>query len=326
MKSKFLPVGLVVAILSGSLFPAAGIFASDISFGPIRLKSVLMVLIFLIMGYTIKREALKQIRSFLLPVCCGASIALLIGPLLGIGIVRMFHPTEGIALGLLVMACMPTTLSSAIVLTTVAGGSSVLAVILTVVMNLLGVVVLPFSLRIALASGSELNMDPWPLLWNIVQLVLIPIFIGAILQIPLRSKKVSWLGFVPQACVIAFVWIAISAQAETLSTVSVSLIGMIVLQALMVHIGLLLIATAVWKLFKLQRSYGIAMLFTGSQKTLPIMVTVLLLLQKAEPALDPLIGHATLAGVLFHFSQILLDSFIAARLSKSSSAKTHPQS
>jgi len=318
MKSKFLPVGLVLAILWGALFPHAGICVDATELGPVSLRTVLVVLIFLIMGYTIRRDALKKIRSFLLPICCGVAVGLLLGPLLGIGVVRCFQPEEGIALGLLVMACMPTTLSSAIVLTNVAGGSSVLAVLLTVVMNLFGVVVLPFTLRMALASGSSISMDPWPLFWKIIEQVLIPIIVGAFLQIPLRSKTVSWLGMVPQACVIAFVWMAISKQSATLASVGVGLIGLTVGQSLIVHIGLLLIAAGLWKLFRFSREYGIPLLFTGSQKTLPIMVAVLVLLRTAEPSLDPLIGKATLAGVLFHFSQILFDSVIASRLCRSS--------
>ena len=60
------------------------------------------------------------------------------------------------------------------------GGNTALALLLTVLSNLLGVFSMPFVLcRILGASGSGISIDPKPLLINLLKTILLPLLLGA---------------------------------------------------------------------------------------------------------------------------------------------------
>jgi sodium/bile acid cotransporter 7 len=96
---------------------------------------------------------------------------------------------EGLLLGLFFLAALPTTVSSAVALVGQAGGNSAGAVFNTVLSNLAAVFILPVWLLWYQSSMTPVAFEIWPVFWKLVQLLLVPFFIGHASQYFLKRWK-----------------------------------------------------------------------------------------------------------------------------------------
>ena len=120
----------------------------------------------------------------------------------------------------------------------------------------------------------------------------------------------SLISYIPSSCVIGIVWVSLSVSARALLGMEAHLFFWILLAVSSLHGLLLLLHLALAKLMHLQRAERISFVIVGSQKTLPIALSVLSALN------PPQLGAAVLVCLVFHFSQLFIDSFIAARWAK----------
>lgn len=84
--------------------------------------------------------------------------------------------------GLAIFCCMPTTLSSGVALTQLVGGNSALALAMTVLSNLLGIFVVPFSLSKFIAGGVGVVIPTKQLFKSLVITLLVPLILGKVLR------------------------------------------------------------------------------------------------------------------------------------------------
>ncbi|XP_050113469.1 probable sodium/metabolite cotransporter BASS4, chloroplastic isoform X2 [Malus sylvestris] len=89
--------------------------------------------------------------------------------------------------GLALFCCMPTTLSVAVALTQIAGGNSALALAMTVSSNVLGILVVPFSISKFVADGFGVSVPTKQLFKSLVLTLLIPLILGNICRESLRG-------------------------------------------------------------------------------------------------------------------------------------------
>lgn len=119
-------------------FPGPGVVAAAADAG-----TAATIGIFIISGLLLQKgESLAAIRSTA-AVTYGLTAILAITPLLAFAILRLPLRPREMALGLAVFACMPTTLSANVTLTTAASGNTAVALLLTVASNTLAVSRLP---------------------------------------------------------------------------------------------------------------------------------------------------------------------------------------
>ncbi|GGO86118.1 hypothetical protein GCM10011348_36220 [Marinobacterium nitratireducens] len=297
----FLPLGLCVAIATALLWPVPGLWLNELDLLP-----ALVALIFLINGLQTRTASLRLEPRFGRTFLAAALINLLLSPLLGWLLMRFGGLDTSLALGLLVMALVPPTLSSCIVLTGVAGGKTLWALLMTLGLNFLGILTVP--LLLGLLAGGTIELSPWPLLFKLLQIVLLPFVLGLLLR-PLFGALVAvrWLGLVPTVCVIVSVWVTLSASRQSLLQLSVPELLYLALLVLVLHGSLLLLAMLTSPLLRLATEERSALLLTASQKTLPVAVSVLVGMGSST-------GVAVISCILFHFLQLLLDSFLAPRL------------
>lgn len=306
MNSYFLPVGLLLALLIAWLAPDPGAMLQQLGFIP-----WMVVTIFLINGYQTRFKELPRGRRILSASIIAILISLLISPLIGLAVVSSVSLPIGAAMGLVVMATVPPTLSSGIVMTGIAGGNVAKALFLTILLNLVGVFTVPFMLQLTLDSIGIIPISPLPLLKQLILIVLIPFLVGMFLKSVAHIPSRHWfLRYLPSSCVIATVWMSISASADTLKELDFQLLLLIVVGAIAVHGALLLLCWLSRYLYRPDRGEWIALLFTVSQKTLPVAVGVL-------AAMNQPIGLAMVACIIFHFIQLFIDSMIASRMGRS---------
>ncbi|KAJ0103490.1 hypothetical protein Patl1_05900 [Pistacia atlantica] len=89
--------------------------------------------------------------------------------------------------GLAIFSCMPTTLSSGVALTLLAGGNSALALAMTVISNLLGILIVPFSISRFIASGVGVSVPTEQLLRSLVLTLLVPLILGKVFRESFRG-------------------------------------------------------------------------------------------------------------------------------------------
>ena len=306
MNSYFLPVGLLLAFLIAWLIPDPGAMLQEMGLIP-----WMVVTIFLVNGYQTSLKQLPHGREILSASIIAILISLLISPFIGLAVVAAVSLPTGAAMGLVVMATVPPTLSSGIVMTGIAGGNVAKALFLTILLNLIGVFTIPFMLQLTLDSVGIISISPLPLLKQLILIVLIPFLAGMVLKPVIRIPSRHWsLKFLPSSCVVATVWMSVSASVDTLKELDFRLFLLIFVGAIAVHGALLLLCWLSRYLYRPNRSEWIALLFTVSQKTLPVAVGVL-------AALNQPIGLAMVACIIFHFLQLFIDSMIASRMGRS---------
>lgn len=297
MKAAFLPLGLIAAFLAAWLVPEPGTTLKELGFIP-----GVVIGLFLLNGYQTNLAELPAKRQFLWLLLAAALINLFLAPALGVAVANVANLSPGETLGLIVKSAVPSTLSTCIVLTQLAGGYSLWALVITLALNILGVFTLPFVLDMALGESAEVSVDPLNLLSTLIQLVLIPFLVGAALRrLSLVNPQHLVLQYLPSTLVISAVWMSLSSSSTLFTTLQWQSLATIAAASLAVHLLLMLFSALCGMWMRLEWQAHVALIFTASQKTLPVAVSVL-------AALNGPIGEAVLVCVLFHFLQLLVDS------------------
>eukprot|EP00499_Haloplacidia_sp_CaronLabIsolate_P013940 CAMPEP_0196795882 /NCGR_PEP_ID=MMETSP1104-20130614/36755_1 /TAXON_ID=33652 /ORGANISM="Cafeteria sp., Strain Caron Lab Isolate" /LENGTH=125 /DNA_ID=CAMNT_0042166279 /DNA_START=117 /DNA_END=490 /DNA_ORIENTATION=+ len=122
------------------------------------MSSVCISVIFLLSGLKLKTaditNALRAYKAFIL----GIVTILGLTPLTGFGLIKVSLSSDEFAFGAAIFVCMPTTLTSGVILTGQAKGNVALALLLTVATNLLGVALAPFWVSVVLSTaGTSAN-------------------------------------------------------------------------------------------------------------------------------------------------------------------------
>ena len=305
MRQFFLPAGLLSAVFFALLLPAGGIFISENNG-----VKILVFIIFLVSGFQTGGKGIALDRRLLRIFLTAAAVSLFLSPLLGLVITRIFPFPQTLAIGLIVIAAVPPTLSSGIVITEVSRGNAVLALILTVSLNLLGIFTMPFMLDLCLKATGPIDIDQNRLLVKMLFFVLVPFAIGKTTRTLSGKTRISpnW-SYVNSSCVILVVYGSLAVSKDGFFGLSAGEYTMIPGSVFLLHFLLLAINAQAGKMLRLPMADRKALIFVASQKTLPISLAVL-----ANISIDT--GSAVIVCLMFHFFQLVSDSFIAAWLSK----------
>ena len=299
-KKLFLPVGMLVAVALAFIVPDPGIW-----FKGLKLNNWLIIAIFLVCGWQTTAD-LKFDRKFLLVFVTGALITLIAAPFAGWGIAKGFHLDPLSAAGLMVIAAMPPTLSSGVVMTGTAGGNTLLAMTVTIGYSFIGVFILPIILPLVLPEGTEIVVKPGKMLLDLALLVILPAVIGVGLRLLTKKKLPAWGGHIPSLCVILLVWGFFSAASADMLKFPVGTLLAAAAGSLLLHVALM---AGMWygsALFKADVPERKAMLFTGASKTLTIALATLSIIGAS--------GTAVIPCMVFYFLQMLIDSALAGKM------------
>lgn len=179
--------GIVLAVLTGWLFPVAG---GDFLRGPSAIGFGVW-LIFFIQGMALPTaELLRGYRPLRLPAfVLGWNFLFypLWTALLVVSIGRGL-PAE-IKAGFFLLSVLPTTIASAVSFTALAHGRTAAAVVCTVASNLLAVLVVPLAAFFYGISGEMEFRGLGKVWWEVARLVVIPLLLG-------QALRWAWAGLV----------------------------------------------------------------------------------------------------------------------------------
>ena len=266
-------------------------------------------LIFLFSGFALSPEQLRDGILDVKGILLAFAVIFLAAPLAALLMTRIPMQT-GIVIGLLLVAVMPTTLSSGVVMTAAAGGSAAHALVITIVANSLSVFTIPYTLSFLLSGIGEsaaVTIDRAAIMLKIVILVVLPLALGMVAKHLLAGwyRRIGrGLTFCNQGLILFIVWIAMS-QTRPMLVQSGPTVALVI-----AYHGLLLLSG--WGLNRLSgRGPGQreSVLFMGAQKTLPLSVIL-------QMALFPQYGIALLVCVLHHIIHLMMDGYLVERLRK----------
>lgn len=220
----------------------------------------------------------------------------------------------GIIIGLILVSVMPTTLSSGVVMTGIAGGNMAHALLITIIANSMAVFSIPVALDALLALSGEsrtIVIERLPIMVKIATLVLLPLVAGLLTRSRIGKRLKAFLpytGLCNQGIILVVVWMAVCQGRRTILD-GIGAIVPVVGVVFAFHLALLVsgfIATQATGIGPGRRESVILM---GAQKTLPLSVIL-------QVSLFSEYGLALVVCVLHHIVHLIMDAFLAQRLRK----------
>ena len=297
---------LAVTLAAGFAFPSQLETSADM----IPRTAVVAVVMFL-MAVSLDSTAMSRAVRQPKPVVLGTAINYGLVPLLAWAAAR-FQQQDDLALGIIVMASVPSTLASASVWTRRARGNDAVSMLVTMVTNVSCFLVTPALLvLLAGAAGAADQIDAGDLIKKLVIVVVLPIIAGQVLRrFPAIAKTATrhkmLLGTVCQFGILSVVLVGAVHCGQKLAEstdggVSLSAWVLMIAGAVLIHIAALWAGHAVGRLLNIPFADRIAVGFSGSQKTLMVPIHIALGFG----------GLTMLPVVVYHVSQLTIDTLVA---------------
>lgn len=304
-----LPAGLPLVIGVGLALPWLGTAAEGLATGAVTFTDWCIIIIFFINGLQLRLAGARD-RSLGRAILTVLSINLVLAPVIGWAGVRLLELPLGMVVGIALMAAVPTTMSSAAVIADNVGGDRLWSLLLTIVTVLAGAFTAPIA--VSLILSSDVDLDPWPILGQVVLTVVLPTIVGYFVRKSVWSSPPAWLTVVPSVAVLAVVWVNMSSNAEAAKAMPLVLLLAMLAAAAVGHGALLAAAAAASA--DLPARHAIPVVFVASQKTLPLALSILAIVVEQVPEVGEFAAVATITCLVWHFLQLIADSWLAPRL------------
>ena len=245
------------------------------------------------------------------------------GTLLALGLISFVSPAiavipgmapldRGVKIGLFLVAAMPTTLSTGVVMTGAAGGNIAHALGITILSNGVAVFTVPFTLSCLLQlidSTVPVLVGESAIMLRIGLLVIAPLAAGAALK-AVSGMDSTWytpkLQIVNQFLVLAIVWVSLS-QSRSEILASAPMLPWIAALAFCYHGLVLAVAGACICMLGIPAGRRESVVFMGGQKTLVLSVIL-------HMSLFPGYGLALVFCLIHHIVHLLMDSYLVERI------------
>ncbi len=276
--------------------------------------ATLIFLLFVFSGLLLDAQ---QIRQGLTDVQ-GTVLALILifglGPALAVPLAAL--PLEaGVKIGFFLVAVMPTTFSSGVVMTGASGGNMAHALLITVIANILCIFTIPITLPWLLAllgKSTAVAMDRGAIMLKLGLLVLLPLSIGLGIRCRLGgriNRFTPLLQISNQIVILAIVWMAVSGSREAILGGKGAIVSICLLSAFF-HAVLLAGAFGFARVFAIPPGRRESLIFMGGQKTLTLSIIL-------QVSLFPRYGLALAVCVIHHLVHLMMDGYLAGQLGKS---------
>ncbi|MGH2317773.1 bile acid:sodium symporter family protein [Planococcus sp. SE5232] len=222
---KYFAFWVILIALLAFFFPAAFLgFGSYIT--------ILLGVVMFGMGLTLKPVDFKIIFKSPLPVIIGVAAQFLIMPLVAFGIAYLLKLPAELAAGLVLLGSVPGGTASN-VMVYLAKGNLALSVAMTSLSTLMAPIMTP--LLLLLLAGQWLPVNPVSMFLSIVQVIIIPIALGILVQRFFPKAVAKSISIVPLISVAAILIIVSAVTAANAQNVISS--GFIVFLAVFLHNG-----------------------------------------------------------------------------------------
>lgn len=309
-------LALIAMIALAWLWPQGG--TGEGAFSLSNLASYGVSLIFFFYGLRLSRQKLKAgLSNWKLHLVVHLSTFLLF-PLLILALrpLASAEDTRLLWLGSFFLASLPSTVSSSVVMVSIAEGNIPAAIFNASISSLLGVFITPLWMQVVMTAHAE-GADFSSVLGKLLLQVLVPVILGLLLHGAgggFAEKHRKALKYFDQSVILVIVYTAFS---KSFAQNMFSSLG--VLELLLLATGIMLLffvvyflVTGLCRFLKFNREDRITAVFCGSKKSL-VHGTVMS---------KVLFGNSTLVGILllplmiYHALQLIIVSMLAQRMAK----------
>ena len=222
LKDHWYTLCIILLVIIGYNFPEDFSTINGVKLS-VFIKPVLQVIMFG-MGATMTLSDFVEIFKSPQKVIIGLLAQFTIMPFLGFGLSRMFSFPPEIAAGVVLIGCSPSGLASN-VMALMAKANVALSITITTMATLLAPVLTPFLMKTL--GGGLIEIEFLKMFWDMSQLVLLPIFLGLLINrvFPKYVKMlISYLPFLSMIGIAYIILIVTASGANSLKTVGVLLI------------------------------------------------------------------------------------------------------
>ena len=202
-------------------------------------------------------EQIKTGLKDLTGTIAALGVIFIVSPLMALAFAQIPLQT-GILIGIFLVAVMPTTLSSGVVMTGAAGGNTAHALFITILANTIAVFSVPVTLSLLLSfkgGSTTVMIDRWHIMAKLFSIVLLPLCGGMVIKYfagRFCIRLAPMLQVFNQCLILVIVWMGIS-QARQAIFDGGKLIGGIILLSFLFHGALLAAAGGIARIFKIGR-------------------------------------------------------------------------
>lgn len=228
LKDFWYTLSIILLVIIGYNFPETFSTVFGVKLNTF-IKPVLQI-IMLGMGATMTVEDFAEVFKSPKKVIIGVVCHFIIMPSLAYFLSKIFNFPVEIAAGIILIGCSPSGLASN-VMALISKANVALSVTITTTATLLAPIMTPFLMKFL--GGSFIKVDFWEMLWDMTQLVIIPIIIGLIsLKLfPNIIKKIVNLLPVLSMLGIAYIILVVTASGAT----SLKSVGVLLIFVLIIH-------------------------------------------------------------------------------------------
>ena len=300
------------------LWPEAGIQK-----GIFSLKEVANLgisLIFFFYGLRLSPEKLKSgLSNWRLHLVVQVS-TFLVFPLIMLLVIYFFadNHSDLLWIGVFYVAALPSTVSSSVVMVSIAKGNVPSAIFNASISSLIGVFITPIWMGLYLSTNSgSASMDLSSVIVKLIIQVLVPVVLGILLHHKFgwfAEKNKKRLRLFDQSIILLIIYTSFceSFASNLFSGFSVSTLFVLGVSMISLFIFMFLLIRMICKLFRFNREDSITALFCGSKKSLVHGTVMSKVLFQQTPG----VGIIILPLMMYHALQLMAASIIAQSMAR----------
>lgn len=314
IRSNGFILGLALAVLLAFVFPGPGsrhgVLHADL------LNNFGIALILFLQGLSLAFEKIKSGAGNWRLHLVIQSFTFVVFPLVGLAfhfLVPLVWPSqpEAIRQGFLYLCVLPSTVSTSVVLTAVAGGNTPGALFNAAFSNILGVMVTPILVHLLMQSTGE-SGSFGPLLVKIMLLTLLPFAIGMVLRKWVKNwvdANKPWITRISNLVILVIVYTAFcdSVEERIWQTYGFGLTGLAAFYVMLLFGVMSLLIYLSNAFLKLNHEDSIAAYFCSVKKTLAMGVPLALMIFGDRSDLSLIL----LPVMLYHPLQLVVNGLLA---------------
>lgn len=310
-------IAIICTVFVAYFFPFFGTDQSPINIS--KIANIGISFIFLFYGLKLSKQKITSgLRNWKLHVVVQLATFLLF-PVLVL-LVKPFVPqtemSQTIWLAFFFLACLPSTVSSSVVMVSLAKGNIPGAIFNASISGIIGILITPLWLGLFLKTSSS-DFDFTQTYIDLVLQILVPIILGLFLQKYLgeyATKYNKQLALFDKAIILLIIYksFAHAFYSGLFSNVSLQILALFGIGVTVLFIALYSSLSIVCRFLKFSKEDTITALFCGSKKSLVHGTVFSSVLFKTSTTL----GIILLPIMLYHAMQIIIISFIAQKLNE----------
>ncbi|MGN6495493.1 MAG: bile acid:sodium symporter family protein [Agriterribacter sp.] len=306
-------IAIIMAIVVAYFLPGPGIKKDGFTLE--QLTSFGLSLIFFFYGLKLSFHKLRsELRNWRMHIVVHLSTFVLF-PLLGFLILPFFKQENHLFwLGTFYLCALPSTVSSSVVMVSIAGGNIPAAIFNASLSTLAGIFITPLWMLPVLEAGGE-TMHPGDIMLKLVWQVLLPVILGLLL-----NSKAGWLAekykiqlrYFDQTIIVLIIYTAFCHAFYEKAFEGFSMLTLLLMAAGMSVLFFLVffLLRKICTLLRFSRGDTITVLFCGSKKSLVHGTVMSRVLFPASAAVSVIL----LPLMMYHALQLIFVSIIAQKM------------